>query len=512
MPREARRDLVHDLFLPTLLFAALGGMTWAVRGSSGYGATAGCIFAGVMWGAAWWFISRDPTSDAPTRRYTSAWIILAVTIGFGFSGARGWMQWPSFFEGRLFLAPNESVPISRGYGFLWLFIAGMPWAGLGACLLAWCGSLRETRAWHWVLRIGCGFGGGALAWYLYHAYPQHFLPLYDSLETQYHDLEHHNNLRRLVNDSRLAIAHLGIYLGLLSYELMHRDWKNSLLIATVGIVNGTGWALCQNWKWAATTWPGSNFNWWRCWESSGGISIGVALGLAYFLTNRRMGEAELATLRARRSIVGPNLEWLAVYLLLALVSVIAMLEAAGLWGMIYLGAMVLFGIAYVIVRRGTFDRETPALPGAPSDPTLERFGLYVGLLFGLGLSLRNGLKGWFNIYRGHEEYYSSLLWWILGPCFLVVLLALFWQALYRPLPRDQRGDLFPHAHGLMWLVLVVQNVLGQMITGPLHEWNEFAFNLYYVLLFLITAVIVVHYATREQEHSHVSTPRTPVAA
>ncbi len=81
------RDLTHDLILPTLLFAALGGMTWAVRGSSGFGATAGCIFAGVAWGAAWWFIAREPSGEQ-TRRYTSGWIVLAVTVGLGYSGAR----------------------------------------------------------------------------------------------------------------------------------------------------------------------------------------------------------------------------------------------------------------------------------------------------------------------------------------------------------------------------------------------------------------------------------------
>ena len=32
---KPRHGLMHELVLPTLLFAALGGMTWAVRGSSG---------------------------------------------------------------------------------------------------------------------------------------------------------------------------------------------------------------------------------------------------------------------------------------------------------------------------------------------------------------------------------------------------------------------------------------------------------------------------------------------
>ena len=130
MNDNSRRDLTHDLILPTVLFAALGAMTWAVRGCSGYGAVNGCVFAGVTWGAAWWFIARDP-SGAQSRRYASGWIVLALAVGIGLSGSRGWMQWPSFFRGELMTnAPaGKFVPISRVYGFVWLFIAGVAWAG-----------------------------------------------------------------------------------------------------------------------------------------------------------------------------------------------------------------------------------------------------------------------------------------------------------------------------------------------------------------------------------------------
>jgi len=111
---NTRHDLMHDLLFPTVLFAALGGMTWAVRGCSGYGASAGCIFAGVTLGAAWWFIARDP-SGTQSHRYSSGWIILAMTVGFGIAGNRGWMQWPSFFNNKLYInySAGEFVPISR---------------------------------------------------------------------------------------------------------------------------------------------------------------------------------------------------------------------------------------------------------------------------------------------------------------------------------------------------------------------------------------------------------------
>jgi hypothetical protein len=81
----------------------------------------------------------------------------------------------------------------------------------------------------------------------------------------------------------------------------------------------------------------------------------------------------------------------------------------------------------------------------------------------------------------------------MGPLMVLALTAVTVRILCRPRPTGPRGDRFPHAYGLAWLVVLVQNVLAQMITGPLSDWREVVFNLYYVLLFLITAVIIYHY-------------------
>jgi len=678
MSNANRLDLTHDLFLPTLLFAALGGMTWAVRGCSGFGAAAGCLFAGVTWGAAWWFIARDPAREQ-SRRYASGWIILAVTLGVGLSGARGWMQWPSFFEGRLStdFELGEFVPISRAYGFLWLFIAGVPWAGIGACLLAWTGSLRTTRWWHWMIRIACGLGMAYLARGLFDNHHDWFLPLYDSLGTRYENADRGGldpNLARLIGDCGSALTHLGLYLGLLAYEAgcaAYRqiraelpDWKNPLLILTVGLINGLGWALCQNWSWAHAVWPNIKFNWWRCWESSGGLSMGIAYGIAYFLVNRRMSDKERTVAASQVSIEGPNFEWLLVFLGLAFYAYIAPFTVAvtrgqmgagapftpvpsslashlpagwtpfftnlgssipGRWAALYFAVMLLFGgIYYCLYRPKTseylsakaglprfldsivaglltllltaslfvseyrlrqgaktiglteatlsynrflrdhrhapwigkflasiqitqfallyveivagillalglvwylinskrFGEETKVGTPADGDPNLERFGLYLGLLFGLGLSIRNGLKGWFNIYcekpdqywtrffldhfgvQGDENYWSRILWYYLGPSFLLLLMALVAWILWRPLPRKGRVNPFPHAYGLIWLVLIVQNVIALLITGPLTDRNELAFAIYYIVLFAVTAIITVHFQS-------LKAPRAP---
>jgi hypothetical protein len=436
MNPQPHRDLAHDLIFPTILFAALGAMTWAVRGCSGFGGSAGCIFAGVTWGAAWWFIARD-ASGHQSRRYTSGWIILALTVGIGYSGSRGWAQWSSFFEGRLQTntAAGEFVSISPAYGFLWLFIAGVPWAGIGACMLAWCGSARRTTVWHWGIRIACGIGGAWLAATLFRHLPQVFLPLYDTLESRYHDFDANPNLRRLINDNRAAVMHMGIYLGFLAYEIGRRDWKNVVLIVTVGLLNGVGWSACQNWKWADNVWPEVGFNWWRCWESSGGISIGIAYGVAYYLVNRPVTDEERERLGALLTNTRPN---------------------------------------------------------------LERFGAYLGLILGLGLSIQNGLKGWANIYLGNEDLWAARFWNVIGPLMLLGLAGAVILIVIRRLPKGYEGDVFPHAAWLIWTALIVQNIIAQLVTGPHSNWVETAFSIYYGVLFLITAGIVLHYQYRRR--------------
>ena len=109
------------------------------------------------------------------------------------------------------------------------------------------------------------------------------------------------------------------------------------------------------------------------------------------------------------------------------------------------------------------------------------------------MSIRNGLKGWFNIYVGNEKYWDGVLWQIAGPLLLVTLLAVLARLLWRPLPPGFQGDSFPHGYRLIWLVLIVQNVIAQLITGPHSSWPEMAFSIYYVLLFLISAVIIYHF-------------------
>ncbi|HET6323147.1 MAG TPA: hypothetical protein VFG04_00495 [Planctomycetaceae bacterium] len=631
----SRTDLVRDLVLPTLLFTALGGMTWAVRGCAGFGAWKGCVFAGVTWGTAWWYLAHDPRKDQ-SRRYASAWIVVALTFGIGIAGIQGWMQWPSLFEGKMMTKfPDESVPISRAFGFLWLFLAGAKWAGIGACFLAWSGSLKETRIWHWIVRIILGLTCAYFARFLIQHYPQHFIPLYAKLQDRYADVQANPNLGRMMNDCTEAVHHLGLCIGFLLFEVLRRDWKNVVLILTVSIVNGIGWSLCQNWNWAKHVWPPESFNFWRCWESSGGLSMGLAFGIAYFLVNRPMSEGERAIVASRRSVSGPNFEWLLIFLgltwlmgitfrievpwiqylpdslpemirryyleyssvymavicgfaagyyfcnrktpisdapqpgslsgavkgiepfglLLTLVLIVGLfvpigrlakdgephtlsyvklgqllrldqgierLSAAALRATGFLGsshdppkrsgraielatgiatmeltllAVMLLGTGWYFLRRSRFEEEKQRGTPTDGDPNVERLGLYLGLLAGLGLSLQYGLKGCLLIRGFDERVWDRRLYLGLAPAYLLILVGLLAWIFFGPKPRGLRGTVFPHAAGAMWLVLIVQNAIAQAITGPHSNWHETAFAIYYALLFATTMPTIFYFQT-----------------
>jgi hypothetical protein len=625
------------------------------------------VAPGLTWGAAWWFLARGAGGE-PTRRYASGWILLALAAGFAIAGERGWMQWPHFFSGQLATnyGKGEYVSIARGYGFLWFFIAGAAWAGLPACLLAWCGTGRPTHAWEWTLRIACGFAGGYLAWRIFTGHPNVFLPLYDSIQDKYQDFRANPNLAKLYRDNGSSLRHIGFCLGFLAFEIGRKDWQNVKLILTVGLMTGLGWAACQIWRWAAEVWPGAAFNFGRCWEASGGGFIGLGFGLAYYLVNRRtylegpeksprvqtwgiqsrewvvasvllllvggtmfwpaprdmrqptdlpvngpsyllgaiylmggigcgglalyrlylgrrpsrqdadgrwaflannerLGELALILVlswfiktqmaseygdgvadRALSGWFGPGsiyfavalayvaarllrlyarpaakqvqasqvnasdddalahgFDWLPVYLGLSVITLwcLSVGLVNGWHAPIWFGALVAtFGIGYqwlahgLAPTKGGFCRFWPP---QLEDPTVERWGIFLGLVYGLGLSLRKALKGGAHLYVGKEDAWDQIFWnWVSFGMLASLAVGTVW-ILTRAKQGVVRRNESRHTYAIVWLVLIAQNVLAQVVTGPLvgprASWSEFAFSILYAVLFFLTAAIIFHY-------------------
>jgi hypothetical protein len=107
------------------------------------------------------------------------------------------------------------------------------------------------------------------------------------------------------------------------------------------------------------------------------------------------------------------------------------------------------------------------------------------------------LKGGANLYLGDENYWDSVCWNWVALLMVVCMLAGIAWLLYTRLPRKFQGNAFPRAYGIIWIVLIAENVVAQVVTGPVFgrgaSWNDFTFNLLYLILFALTAVIVYHF-------------------
>jgi hypothetical protein len=204
--------------------------------------------------------------------------------------------------------------------------------------------------------------------------------------------------------------------------------------------------------------------------------------------------ADIGDFNAEPAAAPSGLDWLATYLCLTVILIAAIGVRLVTWWQapVWFGVVgAAYGIGYYLLTARQANGDCAC------DPNLERWGAFVGLLYGLGLSLRKTLKGVGNVYLGDENYWDRVCWKWVALVMLVCLLAGFVWLLHKRLPKNFRGDRFPHAAAIMWLVLVAQNVMAQVVTGPVFgpraSWNNLMFNLLYVLLFALTAVVVYHF-------------------
>ena len=117
-----------------------------------------------------------------------------------------------------------------------------------------------------------------------------------------------------------------------------------------------------------------------------------------------------------------NLDALAIYLGLTVILVwcLSVGLVNGWHASTFFGiAAALFGIAcyYLACREERpADSTASAMGPAVEDPNLERWGAFLGLVYGLGLTLSKGLKGATNIYFTQEDYWDAVFLELGFPC------------------------------------------------------------------------------------------------
>ena len=130
----------NELFLPMLLMGSIGAITWAMRGTSGWGGVDGTVLPGLTWGILWFYLCYRKGIDVRN-------VVFWLGIGLALGGELGYGQYTGWIRG-MFYAGENIYQISPWTGYLWFAICGVGWAAAGGIILGWTlGDKVSFRIW-----------------------------------------------------------------------------------------------------------------------------------------------------------------------------------------------------------------------------------------------------------------------------------------------------------------------------------------------------------------------------
>lgn len=287
---------LYNLWLPMMLFGSMGAITWAIRGTNGWGGIDGTLVPGLMWAILWYYLCQRRGVDARG-------VVLWLGMGLALGGELGYGQYVSWIQGR-FYAGDEILSVSPWVGYAWFMLCGIGWAAPGGIILGWALHANvSTRAWLvrcvWALVllmvlfniplpiIGIGvidwFGERLIAWCSGLLFPNAHLGFYTG------ELDKH--LARTVYTNTQNFAAVLWWLGAIGIALLQRDKDTLRCGAVIGGGFGIGFPLSAVWCLGYSHAP-SFIDWWKMWELQAGFNLGVLYALVLFLTTRRLNTEE----------------------------------------------------------------------------------------------------------------------------------------------------------------------------------------------------------------------------
>jgi MFS family permease len=182
--QSSRRKYFDQLILPCLVYALMGAITWAMRGSSGWGGFDGTLIPGMTWAILWNYFAYLRGLDG---RISGFWLGIGVSIG----GMWGYGQYVSWIQGIFYtntnVIPYESILVNPIYGYIWFWIVGAIWLGIAGVFLGWAldknyfNLSRSEKIKKWLPRIEIPLMTALIGWILTILYPQWFFPNYSEV-------------------------------------------------------------------------------------------------------------------------------------------------------------------------------------------------------------------------------------------------------------------------------------------------------------------------------------------
>ena len=268
---------LYELAWPMLLFASLGAITWAVRGTGGWDGIEGTYLPGMSWGLLWYYLCYRKGIDA---RNIAFWLGLGIALG----GELGYGQYVSWMLGR-FEVGDGTIPIANSAGYLWFFICGMGWAAPGAIFLGWALSEKSSPL-RWAVRIVIPLGAAYLGWLLVQMQPAWFFPHYDAVNYA----EPCRHLERTMYTNTQNFGVVAWWLGAMIVAAFQKDKFTLVAGAIVGIGFGPGFLISALWCWGYTYAPGFT-DWWKVWELHAGFNLGILYVITLYWATRQVDKA-----------------------------------------------------------------------------------------------------------------------------------------------------------------------------------------------------------------------------
>ncbi|MCA9414393.1 MAG: hypothetical protein KC944_24485 [Candidatus Omnitrophica bacterium] len=261
--------------MPIVLLGSVGAITWAIRGTDGWGGIDGTILPGMSWGILWWWLCFRRGIDA---RGTPLWLGLGIALG----GELGYGQYVAWIRGMFYLE-DEIISISPWTGYLWFFICGIGWGAPGGVLLGWALSRKKSLA-VWAARLLIPAGVAYLGWLLVQWRPEWFFPHHE-LGIYEGELSRHQDRTVYTNTQNFVVV--AWWLGALMVALFQRDRFAWMAMLLIGGGFGFGFTLAALWCLGYSYAP-DLIDWWKMWELNSGFNLGLLYTLLLYWTIRQV--------------------------------------------------------------------------------------------------------------------------------------------------------------------------------------------------------------------------------
>ncbi len=267
-----KQRILHEKIIPLILFILCGGFGWAIRGTGGWGGTAGAMLAG-LW-LAMLFVYLGMRRGIDFRRQA-----ILIGLGIGFGGMNGYGQMISWIRGQFRISGWDNfVPIDPAIGYFNLFLVGVIWGGFAAIGLLWSmNTAKPTK--YWLTRLILIIFGYYIGYYIVALNPAVFYPLYSQ------DLYNYDVCIQCIRTADTANSMGGLMGAFLCgyipefFRENKREIAYSLILIAayaIGFPLGSLWFHMPNYT-------DFQWSWWKQWEITVGCFGGLGIAILYFI-------------------------------------------------------------------------------------------------------------------------------------------------------------------------------------------------------------------------------------